>query len=78
MTIFQLVAPAVEAFYDRDVDSMKAAAKMAFALPEGLETPLVKASVQFSRAMYAQVWDLHDVERTVFASFRRKNLPPRA
>ncbi|GAQ92583.1 hypothetical protein KFL_010610030 [Klebsormidium nitens] len=51
----QLVAPAVEAFYDRDVDSMKAAAKMAFALPEGSQTPLVKASVQFSRAMYAQL-----------------------
>jgi hypothetical protein len=49
------VAPAVEAFYHRDVDSMKAAAKMAYVLPQGPHTPLVKSSVQFSRAMFAQV-----------------------
>lgn len=51
----QLVALAVQAFYDRDVDSMKAAAKMAYFLPSGNEVQMVDVMVRMSRAMYAQL-----------------------
>eukprot|EP00268_Persea_americana_P032851 TRINITY_DN3244_c1_g2_i3.p1 TRINITY_DN3244_c1_g2~~TRINITY_DN3244_c1_g2_i3.p1 ORF type:complete len:668 (-),score=166.30 TRINITY_DN3244_c1_g2_i3:548-2551(-) len=48
-----LIALAVEGFYDRDVDSMKYAAKMEkFG---GREEEMVRVSVRMSRAMYAQL-----------------------
>ncbi|KAI5064209.1 hypothetical protein GOP47_0020879 [Adiantum capillus-veneris] len=51
----QLVALAVGAFYDRDLDSMKAASRMSHFLPSGQEPPLVDVMVRMSRAMYAQL-----------------------
>ncbi|KAL5988460.1 hypothetical protein ACLOJK_036225 [Asimina triloba] len=48
-----LIALAVEGFYDRDVDSMKYAARMEkFG---GREEEMVRVSVRMSRAMYAQL-----------------------
>lgn len=51
----QLVALAVGAFYDRDLDSMKAASQMERFLPNGNEVQMVDVVVQMSRAMYAQL-----------------------
>ncbi|XP_062100434.1 protein ecdysoneless homolog [Humulus lupulus] len=50
-----LISLAVEAFYDRDIDSMKYAAKMEKFLRKGKEEELVRVSVKMSRAMYAQL-----------------------
>lgn len=50
-----LVALAVEAFYDRDIDTMKYAAKMERFLGTEREEELVCVSVKMSRAMYAQL-----------------------
>ncbi|KAL6225073.1 hypothetical protein ACLB2K_003925 [Fragaria x ananassa] len=50
-----LVALAVEGFYDRDIDTMKYAAKMERFLSRGREEELVSVSVKMSRAMYAQL-----------------------
>ncbi|XP_030498565.2 protein ecdysoneless homolog isoform X1 [Cannabis sativa] len=50
-----LISLAVEAFYDRDIDSMKYAAKMEKFLSKGKEEELVRVSVKMSRAMYAQL-----------------------
>ncbi|KAL6227644.1 hypothetical protein ACLB2K_001601 [Fragaria x ananassa] len=51
-----LVALAVEGFYDRDIDTMKYAAKMERFLSRGREEEeLVCISVKMSRAMYAQL-----------------------
>lgn len=50
-----LISLAVEGFYDRDMDTMKFAAKMDKFLPKGREEELVLASVKMSRAMYAQL-----------------------
>ncbi|XP_015963354.1 protein ecdysoneless homolog [Arachis duranensis] len=50
-----LISLAVEGFYDRDVDSMKFAARMERFLPRGKEEELVTVSVRMSRAMYAQL-----------------------
>ncbi|XP_068654766.1 protein ecdysoneless homolog [Aristolochia californica] len=49
-----LISLAVEGFYDRDVDSMKFAAKMEKFLERGKEE-MVRVSVRMSRAMYAQL-----------------------
>ncbi|KAH7688174.1 Ecd family protein [Dioscorea alata] len=46
-----LISLAVEAFYDRDVDSMKHAAKM----EKFLSSEMVRVSVRMTRAMYAQL-----------------------
>lgn len=48
-----LISLAVEGFYDRDVDSMKHAAKMEKFLSK--EKELVVVNVKMSRAMYAQL-----------------------
>lgn len=48
-----LISLAVEGFYDRDIDSMKYAAKMERFYGSGEE--IVEASVRMSRAMYAQL-----------------------
>ncbi|XP_075656130.1 protein ecdysoneless homolog [Castanea sativa] len=50
-----LISLAVEGFYDRDIDSMKYAAKMEKFLPKGREEELVCVAVKMSRAMYAQL-----------------------
>lgn len=50
-----LISLAVEGFYDRDIDSMKYAAKMERFLPNGSGEEVVEASVVMSRAMYAQL-----------------------
>lgn len=50
-----LISLAVEGFYDRDVDSMKHAAKMEKFLSKGREPELVLVLVKMSRAMYAQL-----------------------
>lgn len=50
-----LISLAVEGFYDRDVDSMKHAAKMEKFLSKGREEELVLVLVKMSRAMYAQL-----------------------
>lgn len=50
-----LIALAVEGFYDRDIDTMKYAAKMERFLSRGREEELVCVAVKMSRAMYAQL-----------------------
>ncbi|XP_047071244.1 protein ecdysoneless homolog [Lolium rigidum] len=52
-----LVARAVEGFYDRDVDTMKHAARMSTFLkgPAGDGVEMVRTSVRLTRAMYAQL-----------------------
>lgn len=52
-----LVARAVEGFYDRDVDTMKHAARMTRFLrgPAGDGVEMVRTSVRLTRAMYAQL-----------------------
>lgn len=50
-----LISLAVEGFYDRDIDSMKYAAKMERFLSKGTAEELVLVSVAMSRAMYAQL-----------------------
>lgn len=50
-----LISLAVEGFYDRDIDSMKYAARMERFLPRGKEEEIVEVVVRISRAMYAQL-----------------------
>ncbi|KAF5206607.1 ecdysoneless-like protein [Thalictrum thalictroides] len=50
-----LISLAVEGFYDRDIDSMKYAARMEKFLSRGSGEELVQVSVRMSRAMYAQL-----------------------
>ncbi|KAG8373445.1 hypothetical protein BUALT_Bualt11G0025000 [Buddleja alternifolia] len=50
-----LVSLAVEGFYDRDIDSMKYAARMEKFLPNGKAEEMVEVVVRMSRAMYAQL-----------------------
>ncbi|XP_042508102.1 protein ecdysoneless homolog [Macadamia integrifolia] len=50
-----LISLAVEGFYDRDIDSMKYAARMEKFLSGGTGEELVQISVRMSRAMYAQL-----------------------
>ncbi|KAF2283886.1 hypothetical protein GH714_016897 [Hevea brasiliensis] len=50
-----LISLAVEGFYDRDIDTMKYAAKMEKFLSRGREEELVCMVVKMSRAMYAQL-----------------------
>lgn len=50
-----LISLAVEGFYDRDIDSMKYAAKMERFLPNKSSDEMVEVSVVMSRAMYAQL-----------------------
>ncbi|KAL6548087.1 hypothetical protein OROHE_009149 [Orobanche hederae] len=50
-----LISLAVEGFYDRDIDSMKYAAKMEKFLPRGKAEETVEEVVRMSRAMYAQL-----------------------
>ncbi|CAN1169659.1 Protein ecdysoneless homolog [Linum perenne] len=50
-----LISLAVEGFYDRDIDTMKHAAKMEKFLSRGREEELVCVAVKMSRAMYAQL-----------------------
>ncbi|OEL31614.1 Protein ecdysoneless-like protein [Dichanthelium oligosanthes] len=52
-----LIARAVEGFYDRDIDTMKHAARMEKFLkgPSGEEVEMVRTSVRMTRAMYAQL-----------------------
>ncbi|EXC35466.1 hypothetical protein L484_026773 [Morus notabilis] len=50
-----LISLAVEGFYDRDIDTMKYAAKMEWFLVKGKDEELVRVSVRMSRAMYAQL-----------------------
>ncbi|KAF5749736.1 protein SGT1 [Tripterygium wilfordii] len=50
-----LISLAVEAFYDRDIDTMKYAAKMERFLSGGREEELVCVAVRMSRALYAQL-----------------------
>ncbi|KAM7515792.1 hypothetical protein LguiA_005375 [Lonicera macranthoides] len=50
-----LISLAVEGFYDRDIDTMKYAAKMERFLPNGSGEEVVETSVVMSRAMYAQL-----------------------
>lgn len=50
-----LISLSVEGFYDRDIDSMKFAAKMEKFLGKGREEELVCVCVKMSRAMYAQL-----------------------
>lgn len=50
-----LISLAVEGFYDRDIDTMKYAAKMERFLSKGKAEELVLVNVMMSRAMYAQL-----------------------
>lgn len=50
-----LISLAVEGFYDRDIDTMKYAAKMEKFLSKGNEEELVCVVIKLSRAMYAQL-----------------------
>lgn len=50
-----LISLAVEGFYDRDIDTMKSAAKMEKFLTKGKDEEFVRVSVRMSRAMYAQL-----------------------
>ncbi|KAI9165793.1 hypothetical protein LWI28_020574 [Acer negundo] len=50
-----LISLAVEGFYDRDIDTMKYAAKMERFLSKGKGEELVLVNVKMSRAMYAQL-----------------------
>ncbi|KAI3938165.1 hypothetical protein MKW98_018721 [Papaver atlanticum] len=50
-----LISLAVESFYDRDVDSMKYAAKMEKFVSGGTSEEIVRISIRMSRAMYAQL-----------------------
>lgn len=49
------ISLAVEGFYDRDIDSMRFAARMERFLSEGKRENLVRVTVRMSRAMYAQL-----------------------
>nr|CAD1825529.1 unnamed protein product [Ananas comosus var. bracteatus] len=63
-----LISLAVEGFYDRDVDSMKHAARMErFLKSDNGEIEMVRVAVMMSRAMYAQL---------VQQSFQAPNLYP--
>ncbi|KAK9112928.1 hypothetical protein Scep_020447 [Stephania cephalantha] len=68
-----LVSLAVEGFYDRDIDSMKYAARMERFLPGGRAEELVEVVVRLSRAMYAQL-----VRQTFQAPKCYPMLPPMA
>lgn len=50
-----LISLAVEGFYDRDIDSMKYAAKMDRFLPNGSGDDFVEVLAKMSRAMYGQL-----------------------
>ncbi|KAL0431834.1 UNVERIFIED_CONTAM: protein ecdysoneless [Sesamum radiatum] len=50
-----LISLAVEGFYDRDIDSMKHAARMERFLPKGKGEEMVEVVIRMSRAMYAQL-----------------------
>ncbi|KAL4577896.1 hypothetical protein LXL04_014011 [Taraxacum kok-saghyz] len=50
-----LISLSVEGFYDRDIDSMKHAAKMERFLPNKSSNEMVDVMVVMSRAMYAQL-----------------------
>lgn len=50
-----LISLAVEGFYDRDIDTMKYAAKMEKFVSRGREEELVCVAIKMSRAMYAQL-----------------------
>ncbi|KAI3843425.1 hypothetical protein MKX03_024319 [Papaver bracteatum] len=50
-----LISLAVESFYDRDVDSMKYAAKMEKFVSGETSEEIVRISIRMSRAMYAQL-----------------------
>ncbi|KAL0423164.1 UNVERIFIED_CONTAM: protein ecdysoneless [Sesamum radiatum] len=50
-----LISLAVEGFYDRDIDSMKYAARMERFLPKGKAEEMVEVVIRMSRAMYAQL-----------------------
>ncbi|KAL0396489.1 UNVERIFIED_CONTAM: protein ecdysoneless [Sesamum calycinum] len=50
-----LISLAVEGFYDRDIDSMKYAARMERFLPKGKGEEMVEVVIRMSRAMYAQL-----------------------
>lgn len=50
-----LISLAVEGFYDRDIDSMKYAAKMNGFLPNGSGEDFVEVLAKMSRAMYGQL-----------------------
>ncbi|KAI8003725.1 hypothetical protein LOK49_LG08G00175 [Camellia lanceoleosa] len=67
-----LISLAVEAFYDRDIDSMKYAAKMDKFLSNGSGEEIVQVSVRMSRAMYAQL-----VQQT-FQAPKCYPMPPRS
>ncbi|KAJ4966907.1 hypothetical protein NE237_018756 [Protea cynaroides] len=67
-----LISLAVEGFYDRDIDSMKYAARMEKFLNGGSGEELVQVSVRMSRAMYAQL-----VQQT-FLSPKCYPMPPRS
>ncbi|XP_042042511.1 protein ecdysoneless homolog isoform X2 [Salvia splendens] len=50
-----LISLSVEGFYDRDIDSMKYAARMERLLPRGKQEEMVEVVVRMSRTMYAQL-----------------------
>ncbi|CAH9106240.1 unnamed protein product [Cuscuta europaea] len=67
-----LVSLSVEGFYDRDIDTMKYAAKMERFLSNGSGEELVEVVTRMSRAMYAQL-----VQQTFQAPKCYPPLPPR-
>ncbi|XP_031109244.1 protein ecdysoneless homolog [Ipomoea triloba] len=68
-----LISLAVEGFYDRDIDTMKFAAKMERFLRNGSREELVPVAVRMSRAMYAQL-----VQQAFQAPKCYPPLPPRS
>nr|GEV22383.1 protein ecdysoneless homolog [Tanacetum cinerariifolium] len=67
-----LISLAVEGFYDRDIDSMKYAAKMERFLPNKSAEEIVEVSVIMSRAMYAQLM------QQTFQAPKGYPMPPRS
>ncbi|BBN14474.1 hypothetical protein MPTK1_6g12030 [Marchantia polymorpha subsp. ruderalis] len=68
----QLISIAVESFYNRDMDAMKAASRMEKFLPKGQDgtVEMVDVVVRMSRAMYAQL------VQQVFQAPRCYPMPP--
>ncbi|KAJ0703635.1 putative Ecd family protein [Helianthus annuus] len=67
-----LISLAVEGFYDRDIDSMKYAARMERFLPNKSSEEIVEVSVVMSRAMYAQLM------QQTFQAPKGYPMPPRS
>ncbi|CAA0831801.1 Protein SGT1 homolog [Striga hermonthica] len=69
-----LISLAVEGFYDRDIDTMKYAAKMEKFLSNGKGEEMVEVVVRMSRAMYAQLMQQKFLAPSCFPMPDRSNV----